>query len=119
VAERMQDGGGTGVEQAERAEAAAEREQPEQPVEAERRPTYKTLDEQQGRLTEAAERFKRGRRTIGLFRGPLVFLALLVLPLGLDGKQQALAAVLGLVVIWWTPRPSRSRSPGWSGCASA
>jgi Sodium:sulfate symporter transmembrane region len=52
MAEPMRDGGGTGVEQAERVEAAAEREQPEQPVEAERRPTDKTLDEQQGRLTE-------------------------------------------------------------------
>ena len=71
------------------------------PVEAERRPTYKTLDEQQGRLTEAEERFERGRRTIGLFLGPLVFLLLLVLPLGLEAKQQALAAVLGLVVVWW------------------
>jgi sodium-dependent dicarboxylate transporter 2/3/5 len=30
-----------------------------------------------------------------------VFLILLVLPLDLDGKQQGLAAVLGLVVTWW------------------
>jgi solute carrier family 13 (sodium-dependent dicarboxylate transporter), member 2/3/5 len=30
-----------------------------------------------------------------------VFLALLALPLDLDGKQQGLAAVLGLVVVWW------------------
>ena len=68
---------------------------------AERRPTYKTLDEQEGRPTEAEERFERGRRTVGLFLGPLVFLALLALPLDLDGKQQGLAAVLGLVVVWW------------------
>ena len=79
MAERTQDGGGTRVEQAERVEAP-EREGPEQPVEPERRPTYKTLDEQRGRLTEAEERFERGRRTIGLFLGPLVFLALLALP---------------------------------------
>jgi Sodium:sulfate symporter transmembrane region len=72
-----------------------------QAAEPERRPTYKTLDEQQGRLTEAEERFERGRRTIGLFLGPLVFLLLLALPLDLDGKQQGLAAVLGLVVVWW------------------
>jgi hypothetical protein len=57
----MQDGGGTKVEQAERAE-----QERTEPVEPERRPTYKTLDEQQGRLTEAEERFERGRRTIGL-----------------------------------------------------
>jgi Sodium:sulfate symporter transmembrane region len=61
MAERMQDGGGTKVEQAERAE-----QERTEPVEPEWRPTYKTLDEQQGRLTEAEERFERGRRTIGL-----------------------------------------------------
>ena len=99
MAERMDEGGGTKVEQAEQPERAG----PEraEAVEPERRPTYKTLDEQQGRLTEAEERFERGRRTIGLFLGPLVFLLLLVLPLDLDGKQQGLAAVLGLVVTWW------------------
>ena len=48
MAERMDDGGGTKVEQAER----AEQPEPAQAVEPERRPTYKTLDEQQGRLTE-------------------------------------------------------------------
>jgi sodium-dependent dicarboxylate transporter 2/3/5 len=93
MAERMGDGGGTRVEQ-------AEQERPE-PAEPERRPTYRTLDEQQGRLTEAEERFERGRRTVGLFLGPLVFLLLLILPLELDGRQQGLAAVLGLVVTWW------------------
>ena len=30
-----------------------------------------------------------------------MFLLLLVLPFNLDGKQQALAAMLGLVVTWW------------------
>ena len=113
MADRMQDGGGTKVEQAERAE-----QERTEPVEPERRPTYKTLDEQQGRLTEAEERFERGRRTIGLFLGPLVFLILLALPLGLDGKQQGLAAVLGLVVVWWISE-AIPRSPGWSGCACA
>ncbi len=99
MAERMDDGGGTKVEQ----DGQPERAGPEraEAVEPERRPTYKTLDEQQGRLTETEERFERGRRTIGLFLGPLVFLLLLVLPLDLDGKQQGLAAVLGLVVTWW------------------
>jgi hypothetical protein len=54
-------------------------------------PTYKTLDERWGRPTEAEERFERGRRTIGLFLGPLVFVVLLALPFDLEGKQQALA----------------------------
>jgi hypothetical protein len=74
-------------------------------------PTYKTLDERWGRPTEAEERFERGRRTIGLFLGPLVFVVLLALPFDLEGKQQALAAILGLVVVWWiTDGPC----PGWS-----
>jgi sodium-dependent dicarboxylate transporter 2/3/5 len=100
MAERTRNGGGTRVEQAERVEPE-EREDTGQLVEPERRPTYKTLDEQEGRLTESEQRFERGRRTIGLFLGPLVFLALLAIPLDLDGKQQGLAAVLGLVVVWW------------------
>jgi hypothetical protein len=102
MAERMQDGGGTKVDQAEPGRAG--------PVEPMRRQTYRALDEQQGKLSEAEERFERGRRSVGLFLGPLLFLLLLVVPLGLDGKQQALAAVLGLVVSWWRSR-SRSRSP--------
>ena len=46
MAERTDDGGGTKVEQAEQPERAG----PEraEAVEPERRPTYKTLDEQQG-----------------------------------------------------------------------
>jgi solute carrier family 13 (sodium-dependent dicarboxylate transporter), member 2/3/5 len=96
MAERVRDGGGTTTEQAERTDLEESR-----PAEPERRPTDKTLDEQRGRLTEAEERFERGRRTIGLFLEPLVFLVLLALPLDLEGKQQALAAVLGLVVVWW------------------
>jgi hypothetical protein len=99
MAERVRDGGGTTTEQAEQAERTDLDESP--PQEPERRPTYKTLDEQRGRLTEAEERFERGRRTVGLFLGPLAFLVLLALPFDLEGKQQALAAIPGLVVVWW------------------
>jgi sodium-dependent dicarboxylate transporter 2/3/5 len=104
MAERMEDGGGTRLEQTGQPPGEGDGRQrdegPERP-EPLRRTTYRTLDEQQGRLTEAEERFERGRRTIGLVLGPLVFLLLLVLPLDLDAKQQGLAAVLGLVVTWW------------------
>jgi di/tricarboxylate transporter len=49
-----------------------------------------------------------------------VFLVLLALPFDLEGKQQALAAILGLVVVWWiTEAIPISRSPGSSGCACA
>ena len=40
------------------------------------RGTYKTLDEQQGRLSPAEERFERQRRTVGLFLGPIVLAAM-------------------------------------------
>ncbi|MDQ3946304.1 MAG: SLC13 family permease [Actinomycetota bacterium] len=63
--------------------------------------TYRTLDEQAGRLSAAEERFERGRRTLGLFLAPTVFLVLLVVPLGLTRPQQNLAAVLGLVFVLW------------------
>lgn len=45
--------------------------------------TYKTLSEQKETLSPAEERFERIRQTVGLFLGPLVFLVLYLLPLGL------------------------------------
>ena len=65
------------------------------------RVTYRTLDEQAGRLSAAEERFERRRRTAGLFLAPAVFLVLLALPLGLTRPQQNLSAVLGLVLVLW------------------
>jgi solute carrier family 13 (sodium-dependent dicarboxylate transporter), member 2/3/5 len=101
MAERMHDGGGTKVEPTEPARPDGRPVDADRPEPTAQRPTSRTLDEQAGRLSEAEERFERARRTVGLFLGPLVFLALLALPLDLDGRQQALAAVLGLVVTWW------------------
>lgn len=69
--------------------------------------TYRTLDEQEGRLSPAEERFERARRTSGLFLGPAAFVVMLLLPLGLTWEQHALAAL---------------RPPGWrrpSGGASS
>jgi solute carrier family 13 (sodium-dependent dicarboxylate transporter), member 2/3/5 len=71
------------------------------PDEAGRRPTYRTLDEQAGRLSPAEERFERRRRTVGLFLGPLVLAAMLLIPFDLDGNQHRLAAILAFVVVWW------------------
>jgi sodium-dependent dicarboxylate transporter 2/3/5 len=67
----------------------------------ERRDTYKTLDEQEGRLSEAEQRFERRRRTVGLFLGPLLFAAVLLFPFDLDGNQHRLLAVLAFVITWW------------------
>jgi Sodium:sulfate symporter transmembrane region len=63
--------------------------------------TYRTLDEQEGRLSPAEERFERRRRTVGLFLGPIVFAVLLLIPFDLDGNQHRLLAILGFVVVWW------------------
>jgi sodium-dependent dicarboxylate transporter 2/3/5 len=65
------------------------------------RGTYRTLDEQEGRLSEAEQRFERNRRTVGLFLGPIVFALMLLIPFDLDGNQHRLAAILAFVVVWW------------------
>src|ERR671916_2869308 len=65
------------------------------------RRTYRTLDEQEGRLSEAEQRFERNRRTVGLFLGPIVFALMLLIPFDLDGNQHRLAAILALVIVWW------------------
>jgi sodium-dependent dicarboxylate transporter 2/3/5 len=67
--------------------------------------TYKTLSEQRETLSPAEERFERMRQTVGLFLGPLVFLALYLAPLGLPPEQQALAAVFAFVIVYWLTEP--------------
>ncbi len=59
----------------------------------------------EGKLSPAEERFERWRRTVGLFLGPLVGATIYVLPLALQPKAHALAAILGLVVTWWMTEP--------------
>ena len=50
----------------------------------------------------AEELFNRRRRTAGLFLGPAVFIALLLLPLpGLSPAAHRLAAILALMVVLW------------------
>jgi solute carrier family 13 (sodium-dependent dicarboxylate transporter), member 2/3/5 len=65
------------------------------------RRTYRTLDEQEGRLSETEQRFERRRRTVGLFLGPIVFAVMLLIPFDLDGNQHRLAAILAFVIVWW------------------
>jgi len=61
--------------------------------------TYRSLGEQT--LSPAEERVERARRTIGFVLAPLITVVFLFLPLGLDGTQHKLAAVLlGVVVLW-------------------
>jgi sodium-dependent dicarboxylate transporter 2/3/5 len=49
----------------------------------------------------AEEQFNRRRRTVGLFLGPIVLLALFALPLPLAPAGHRMAAILGLVVVFW------------------
>ncbi|MGP3920779.1 SLC13 family permease [Nonomuraea sp. 10N515B] len=63
--------------------------------------TYRSLGEQ--KLSAAEERFEKARRTTGMWLAPLITVVFLLLPLGMDGKQQTLAAVLlGVIVLWIT-----------------
>jgi sodium-dependent dicarboxylate transporter 2/3/5 len=76
-------------------------ETPERVDEIGRGGTYRTLDEQAGRLSPAEERFERRRRTIGLCLGPAVFAAMLLIPFDLEPNQHRLAAILAFVIVWW------------------
>jgi sodium-dependent dicarboxylate transporter 2/3/5 len=49
----------------------------------------------------AEELFNRRRRTVGLVLGPLLFLALLIVPLPLAPPAQRLAAILVMMVVLW------------------
>ncbi|MEV4344739.1 DASS family sodium-coupled anion symporter [Actinoplanes sp. NPDC049596] len=63
--------------------------------------TYRSLGEQQ--LSPAEERFERGRRTAGLFLGPIVTIVFLALPLSIPPSQQVLGGVLlGVIILWVT-----------------
>jgi len=49
----------------------------------------------------AEEQFNRRRRTVGLFAGPAVFVALLVAPLPIPAPAHRLGAILAMMVVLW------------------
>jgi sodium-dependent dicarboxylate transporter 2/3/5 len=49
----------------------------------------------------AEEAFNYRRRTIGLFAGPIVCIALLIAPLPLTSPAHRIAAILGMMVVFW------------------
>lgn len=57
-------------------------------------------------ISKAEERFDRARRSISLFLGPALFIALLLFPFpGLTPEAHKLLAVLGLVLTYWVGEP--------------
>lgn len=56
----------------------------------------------EGELTLSEARFEAARKRIGLFLGPIVFLALLLYPIqGLAVTAHNLLAIIGLVLVFW------------------
>jgi sodium-dependent dicarboxylate transporter 2/3/5 len=53
------------------------------------------------RLSDVEVRLERGRRTAGFVLAPLVFVTLLVAPLGVDAPAHRLAAILAAVIVLW------------------
>src|SRR5687768_13812828 len=49
----------------------------------------------------AEEAFNARRRTVGLFFGPVVFLVVLLAPLPLAAPAHRIAAILGMMVVFW------------------
>jgi solute carrier family 13 (sodium-dependent dicarboxylate transporter), member 2/3/5 len=57
-------------------------------------------------VSPAEQRFERHRRTIGMFLGPAVALALYLWPMpALTAQAHILAAVIGWIVTWWITEP--------------
>jgi len=78
--------------------------------------TYRSLGEQS--LSEAEERFERGRRTAGFIVAPLVAIVFWFLPLDLDATQQQLAAILLGVIVLWITEPVPIPVGGFIGLAA-
>ncbi len=66
------------------------------------RKRYRDLAEAQESLTAPQLAFERRRRSVGLFLGPALFLALLLVPpAGLPVPAARLVAVLAWILTWW------------------
>lgn len=63
--------------------------------------TFHTAVEAVETYSPAEEAFNNRRRTIGLFAGPLVGIALLLAPLPLPAPAHRVAAILGMMFVFW------------------
>jgi solute carrier family 13 (sodium-dependent dicarboxylate transporter), member 2/3/5 len=63
--------------------------------------TFHTAIEAVETYSPAEEAFNNRRRTIGLFAGPLVCIALLLAPLPLAAPAHRVSAILGMMIVFW------------------
>jgi solute carrier family 13 (sodium-dependent dicarboxylate transporter), member 2/3/5 len=63
--------------------------------------TFHTAVEAVETYSPAEEAFNNKRRTIGLFAGPLVCIALLLAPLPLAAPAHRVSAILGMMIVFW------------------
>ena len=63
--------------------------------------TFHTAIEAVETYSPAEEAFNNKRRTIGLFAGPLVCIALLLAPLPLAAPGHRVSAILGMMIVFW------------------
>jgi sodium-dependent dicarboxylate transporter 2/3/5 len=63
--------------------------------------TFHTAIEAVETYSPAEEAFNNKRRTIGLFAGPLVCIALLLAPLPLAAPAHRVSAILGMMIVFW------------------
>ena len=63
--------------------------------------TFHTAIEAVETYSPAEEAFNNRRRTIGLFAGPLVCVALLLAPLPLAAPAHRVSAILGMMIVFW------------------
>ena len=63
--------------------------------------TFHEANEAVETYSPAEEQFNMRRRTVGLFLGPAVLVALLVAPLPIPAPAHRLAAILAMVVVFW------------------
>lgn len=61
----------------------------------------KTIGQGRQNKLSPEERIERWRKTVGFFLGPAIFFGLLLLPLDLEPKQHAMAAIMAFVVTYW------------------
>ncbi|QGP91508.1 Sodium-dependent dicarboxylate transporter SdcS [Neomoorella glycerini] len=68
---------------------------------------WKSFDELKEKYSPAEIKFEKGRRTVGLWLGPLLFLLILVMPTpsGMTLKGQQVLAITIWTITWWVCEP--------------